>query len=56
MSKPTKVSRNITIAQGVNDTVEQLASSIKENRSFSNMTEILILEALEARKKKPKKP
>lgn len=53
----TKTSTNVTLDNGVIDTVDDLRKKPLENRSFSNMIEILVIEALQARgiKVKPKK-
>lgn len=46
---PTK-STNVTLDTGIIDVVEDLRMSPKEDRSFSKMVEILVKEALIARK------
>lgn len=44
-----KVVMNNTIDKGVKDAVNKLRNSPSENRSFSNMVETLLIEALAAR-------
>lgn len=51
----TKLSTNITIDIGVKKTVDELRAKPSEGRSFSNMIEVLVKEALEARGIKIKK-
>jgi hypothetical protein len=44
------ISRNVTLETKTHDTVEQLRNTKSEKRSFSSMVDILICEALAARK------
>ena len=49
MAKEKKVNRNITISKAVHDTIERIGDPDVENRKFSPMTEVLLMEALKAR-------
>lgn len=47
-----KINTSITWDEKIFNEVEELRSPKKEDRSFSKMSEILVKEALDARKKK----
>lgn len=50
----SKISTNITIDTEVKQEVDDLRIKPTENRTFSNMVETLVKEALKARKQKKK--
>lgn len=52
VKKDKKVSRNISISESLHNWIEDIGKPSKENRNFSNMTELLLMEAKEAREKK----
>lgn len=53
-SKKGTVARNVTLSVEADDFIEEIRVPELEDRSYSKMVDILVLEAKAARQKKPK--